>query len=245
MENRNSLKTVLLLMWGMLIVVITMAALLPFLNQLVKVEVQQTEAPVVTQAPAPGKPQDCMVTAIYEMAENSKKITAIYIEVFHAGSSTVSYVRVPVDAKVTLSEELYKSLQTYAPELPQYMKLSNMAESFSKEYGLTGCNRILSEVLGITLEEYVRADADTLATWFDLQIQEKTATGFFADYTEWLEQSVSSMGTEERWMYYENWQQVNWTTMETAPGSQEKDGYLISGKRSKELLQELMIKPVE
>ena len=43
-------------------------------------------------------------------------------------------------------------------------------------------------------------------------------------------------------MYYESLWQVNSITTEIAPGSKEKDGYLISGKRSAELLQELMLR---
>ena len=70
----------------------------------------------------------------------------------------------------------------------------------------------------------------------------KTAKAFFLDYGEWVEESTASLTTEERWMYYESWKQVTALLTELAPGSREKDGYLISGKRSKERLQELMLR---
>lgn len=245
MEQKTSLKIILAVLGGTLTVLMTILAFTPLLNDVFAVEVPLSEPPAVTEAPLPEKPEELLVTAVYEMAEDSKKISAIYIEVFHVGSNVVSYVEVPVDTKVTLSEELYKSLQTYAPELPQYMKLSNMAEGFSKEYGLTGCNRILSEVLGITLSEYVRADGETLSEWMSLQTGEKTATGFFEAYAKWLDNTSSGLVTEERWMYYESWQQITEVSVETAPGSREKDGYLISAKRSKERLQELMAQPAD
>jgi hypothetical protein len=219
-----------------------MLAFLPLLNELFEVEVKQLETEVVAGAQPLEKPKELLVTAIYEMEEGSKKISGIYIEVFHVGSSSVTYFEVPVDTKVNLSEELYKSLQTYAPELPQYLKLSNMAEGFSAEYGLTGCNRILSEVLGITLSEYVRADKESLDAWRQVLAEEKTAKEFFEAFTDWVETSKSSLTAEERWMYYESRKLVSVVETETAPGSQEKDGYLISGKRSKERLQELMIR---
>ena len=240
MDSKSSVKSIILLIGGMLIVVVTMAALIPFLNHILKVDVVRTGAAVVTSAPVQEKPEALSVSAIYQMEKESKKISAIYIEVFHTGSNQVSYLEVPVDTKVNLSEQLYKSLQTYAPELPQYLKLSNMAEGFSKEYGLTGCNRILSEVLGVSLENYVRADKETLQSWLALQAEEKSATGFFEDYAQWLEQSESGLEITERWMYYESWKQVTGIQVETAPGSREKDGFLLSGKQSRERLQELM-----
>ncbi len=241
MEQKVSAITVLIAIGCTLTVILTILAVTPFLNDILAVEVDQTELPVITQTPVPGKPEEVLVTAIYEMEENSKKISAIYIEVFHTGSNEVMHVQVPVDSKVTLSESLYKSLQTYAPELPQYMKLSNMAESFSAEYGQTGCNRILSEILGVSVEEYVRADAETLRAWFLAVCSEKTSTSFFKEYTSWLENSKSSLSMEERWIYYESWKQVNYIATEEIPGSREKDGYMISGKRSGERLQELMV----
>lgn len=221
---------------------LTMLALIPFLYEVLAVEVVEQSAPAVTQAPLPEAPEKVPVTVYYVMPENSKKISAIYIEVFHAGASGVSYMQVPVDTKVNLSEELYKSLQTYAPELPQYLKLSNMAESFSTEYGLTGCNRILSEVLGISLKAYVRTGAESMAEWLKLPGEEKTETGFFEAYKTWMENSSSSRTIEERWSYYESRRCIKKVIVETAPGSQEKDGYLLSGKRSREMLEEWMLR---
>lgn len=245
LENKITAKIFLIFFCCTLTIVLSMLAFLPLLNKLFEVEIKQSEAEVVAGAQPLEKPKELLVTSIYEMEEESKKISGIYIEVFHVESSSVTYFEVPVDTKVNLSEELYKSLQTYAPELPQYLKLSNMAESFSKEYGLTGCNRILSEVLGITLSEYVRTDKETFAAWKKVLTEEKTAKSFFEDFSKWIEASQSSLTVEERWMYYESQKLVSVVETETAPGSQEKDGYLISGKRSKERLQELMIRRAE
>ena len=240
MKNKSSVKNVFLLMGGMLTVALVIMAVLPLLSRLFKVEAQTAGRPEVTQNVVLEKAEPVSVTAVYQMEEGTKKISAIYIEVFHTGKGQVVYMEIPVDTRVNLSEELYKSLQTYAPELPQYLKLSNMAESFSVEYGLTGCNRILSEMFGISLENYIRADKENLQSWLALQAEEKSNTGFFEAYTLWLEESVSSKKTEERWGYYESWRAVKGIQMETAPGSREKDGFLLSCKRSKERLQELI-----
>lgn len=244
-ENKVTAGMFLLFFGCTLTVVLTVLAFHPFLNQVFAVDIKQKNAVEAETAPVLEAPAELLVTAIYEREDNSKKISAIYIEVFHVGSNTVSYVEVPVDAKVTISEKLYNSLQTYAPELPQYLKLANMTENFSNEYALTAANRILSEALGVSLSEYICADRQQLTEWFAL-IQEKTpATAFFEGYTTWLEHSQSTLLLEERWMYYESWKQITSVELETVPGTQNKDDYQISEKRSKERLQELMSRSTE
>lgn len=240
MEQKKYYKFAALFLFATLFLAGMMFLLVPVLNKAFFVEVL-AEVPKVTEPEVPGKPEERLITAIYEMEEQTKKITGVYIEVYTVGNHTVSWFEIPADTKINLSEDLYKSLQTYAPELPQYFKLSNMAESFSEEYGLIGCNRILSEVLGITVQEYVRSDKDGILRWKEALGKENKDNGFFADYAKWLEKSSSGLMTEERWIYYESLKQVTLLQLEQAPGSQEKDGYLISGKRSKERLQELML----
>ncbi len=242
LKQKSPVKIVLVGVGCILTVVLAILALFPFLTERFAVEVTKNEVPTVTEAPLPDAPKEVPVTVYYVMEDASKKISAIYIEVFPVGGNVVYYMEVPVDTKVNLSEELYKSLQTYAPELPQYLKLSNMAEGFSMEYSLNGCNRILSEVLGVSLTEYIRTDAESLEEWWLLQTDGVTSVQFFEGYTKWLEQSSSSRTTEERWMYYESLRKATELVHEKAPGSQEKDGYLISGKRSKERLEEIIIR---
>ena len=240
MKHKSSVLAVLTAIGCLLTVILTMLAFVPFLNEVLAVEVAEQQEPVITAAPEPERPGKTPVTVYYIMEENSKKISEVYIEVFLTGQETVSYLKIPVDTKVNLSEELYKSLQTYAPELPQHFKVSNMAECFSTEYGLTGCNRILSEVLGMSFTEYVRTDAVSFRDWLELQEEENSLTVFFEGYAKWLENSVSSYTQKERWTYYESRQNIRQILVEEAPGSREKDGYLISSKRSKERLEEMM-----
>lgn len=217
-----------------------MLVVLPALNKLLAVDVAPEQKSQVSLAVLPGKPKATTATVHYQMEQNSKKISAVYVEVYHLGSTQVAYLEIPADTKVNLSEELYKSLQTYAPELPQYFKLSTMAESFSDSYALTGCNRILSELLGVSLTEYTRADKETMDAWFLAQQEELTDRKFFAAYGKWIGNSISNYSAEERWMYYENRKNVEKIQVELAPGTREKDGYVLSGKRSGERLEEML-----
>lgn len=216
-----------------------MAALIPFLKHVLAIErpVQKPVA-VITESPV-REPEEELLTVIYQMEEDSTKVDDIYIEVFRPGEAKLYYLRLPVDIKMTLSTELYTALQTYAPELPQYMKLSRMAESFSKEYALTGCNRMLSELLGVSLEHYVCAGETQIARWMDALSDEDTAARFFERYELWLKESRADLREEERWMYFESYRKIKETETDTAPGTQGADGYNLSQKQTKEKLEEM------
>lgn len=241
MEQKSFLKIIIATLTALFILFFSIVVIVPSLNDLFTVEIQKTDTYTITQAPVPGKPEEVTCTVFYRMEDTSKKITGIYIEVYHVGSDEITYFEIPADTKVNLSEELYKSLQTYAPELPQYFKLSNMTESFSEKYALTGGNRILSELLGVSLTEYVRADKEAMEAWLSAQREDLTERKFFDAYTKWLDSSSFDRTVEEWWMYYESRKNVQTVQIELAPGSREKDGYVISGKRSGERLKELMM----
>ena len=242
MEHKNSLKTIIITLGTLFVLLFSVIVLVPSLNDLFAVEIKTAEEPGLIQPLQPGKPEAVTLTAHYQMEEGSKKIAGIYIEVYHVGSEAVVYLEIPADTKVNLSEELYKSLQTYAPELPQYLKLSNVAESFSESYALTGCNRILSELLGVSVTDYVRTGKDTMETWLAAQQEVLEERNFFKIYTKWLENSSSNKMLEERWIYYESRQKVQKVQIELAPGEREKDGYVLSGKRTGERLKELLLR---
>lgn len=240
MEQKSSLKIILGTLFGFFMLLLVMVVFVPSLNRWFAVEVEQELRTSVPQVSLTENPKNVTVTAYYQMEQESKKISAIYIEVYQVGKRQISYLEIPADTKVNLSEELYKSLQTYGPELPQYFKISNMAESFSENYALTGANRILSELLGVSVTDYVRADKEAMEGWFLAQQGNLSAREFFDAYAKWLDNSVSDSTIEERWMYYESRKLVQEVQIELVPGSKEKDGYVLSGKRSEERLKELM-----
>lgn len=239
MTKKNAIKIFAAAVFCVVTVVLVMFAMIPFLNGLFEVEVLAETPVTLNRETEP--PEEIPVTVYYIMEDGDKKISGIYIEVFPTGGDTVYYLEVPADTRVTLSDDLYKNLQAYAPELPQYLKLSNMAENFSAEYGMTGCNRILSEVLGVSLTAYVRAEKEVFLSWKELQSLPKKGKDFFDGYAEWIGNSSSGRSVEERWCYYESRRKITEVVVETAPGSREKDGYAVSGKRSGEWIRERML----
>lgn len=239
----RTMKTILLTFAAMLVVLLGTLSALSVLRALVKVEAVQLPQPLITEKPL-SKTPDTVLTTVYYGTEDSVEIAEIYIEIFHTGSNTVSYMKIPSDTRVTLSEELYKSLQTYAPELPQYLKLSKMAENFSKEYCFVGSNRILSELVGVTLTEYVQAEKDTLEKWINSLQNAAFDDDFFSAYTDWLAETASGRSIEERWVYYESRKKIQTVLVENAPGTREKDGYRMNGKQAGERIKQLILKPV-
>ncbi len=216
MKKKQTIRSLLLVAGGILTVILMMAAMIPLLNYILKVEVAVPGNPENVPVPTPVPAEELLVTAFYVQEEDSKDISFIRVETFRPGTDTVYCIDVPTDTKVTLSNELYKSLQTYCPELPQYFKLEKMAEGFSKEYSYTGCNRILSEVLGISVTHYICGEKETMDDWELMCTGEKVPGAFFEKYRDFLAATVSDMPEEERWIYFESYQKVTSYIIENA-----------------------------
>ncbi len=240
MKKRQWFRVLLPVAGGILTVVLTMAALLPFLNYILKVEITVPDAVQATATPTPAIAEELLVTAVYGLEEGTKNIKSITVEIFCPGTDTVYCLDIPANTKVTLSNELYKSLQTYWPEIPQYLKLERMADGFSEGYVWTGCNRILSELLGFSVSHYICGEKEMIASWELVCVGKKVQNTFLEEYREFLSSTASDMTKEERWIYYESYQKVASRIVESAAGETEKDGFLLSGKQVKKQLEEMV-----
>ena len=92
----------------------------------------------------------------------------------------------------------------------------------------------------MTLEAYVRTDAESFQKWKNALEGEKNSSAFFEEYSAWITNSSSSRSEQERFTYYESIKKVTSVSVNTVPGSREKDGYVISAKRAKECLEQMM-----
>ncbi len=236
MTIKNSTK-VILLVSGFFTIFIVMVAFIPFLSECLKVEVQESDTIMITEIPEHIELEEQLLTVLYQQEKDTREITAIYIEVFHPSKETIYYMEVPVQTKIMLSNELYKSLQTYSPDLPQYLKLSKMAEGFSKEYMFIGCNRILSELFSISLTHYVNACQKDLQCWLKTVEEETIKEKFFEQYVAWLKISTSDLSNRERFMYYESYEEIKNVEKEMAIGTEEIGEFIISSKQCREVLE--------
>ena len=242
MKNKRLIQIGILGTIALCFMVFTILVLFPMLEKALYVErVPEVQLPAEGTAKAK-EAEEILMTAIYEVGEN-QKIAAIYIEVFDTRTGNAYYMEVPVNTRVSLPAELYKKLQAYSPELPQYLKLENMGVGFSEEYCMTGCNRILSEVLGVTITHYVASDAEGLASWSEglkqLLSAEEPPAEFLVKYRKWLEISESDFTPADRWIYYEKYEKIIPYAPEMAPGTEGLGEYLISAPEAKARLYEL------
>jgi len=243
MKNRRLIRFAILGTMILCFMVFTIIVLFPMLEKALYVEkVPEVQLPKEEETAKAKEAEELLMTAIYERGEEGK-IAAIYIEVFHTRTGNAYYMEVPVNTKVTLSAELYKKLQAYSPELPQYLKLENMGVGFSEEYCMTGCNRILSEVLGVNMIHYVASDSKGLTDWSDglhrLILEEEPPAEFLATYREWLEVSESDLTPADRWIYYEKYEKIIPHAPEPAPGEEGLGEYLVFAPEAKARLYEL------
>ena len=227
--------------FGIILIWLTIAGIYPVLLRMLSVpEVNPAELPKVQERQEVKDPEELLLTAVYERGSDGK-FSGICIEVFHTETKKAYYMEVPVHTKVTLSAELYKKLQAYAPELPQYFKLTNMGEWFSEEYCLTGCNRILSELLGVEIPHYAAAEEAKVRLWEEeLKQQAELPEVFFTRYDHWLRNSESDLTMEERWMYYESYKEIMLHEKEVVPGAEGIAEYLVTTGLTKLRLEKLM-----
>ena len=236
MKIKNSIKVVLFVS-GFFTIFIVMVALIPFLSDCLKIEVQENNVPIIAEISEHIELEVQLLTVLYQQEKDTREITAIYIEVFQPSKQTIYYMEVPVQTKIILSNELYKSLQTYSPDLPQYLKLSKMAEGFSKEYMFTGCNRILSELFGISFTHYISGCQKDLQHWLKTVEEETIKEKFFEQYATWLENSTSDLLNRERFIYYESYEEIENVEKKVAIGTEEIGEFIISSKQCREVLE--------
>lgn len=244
MKNRRLIKVAVWSTVCLLSIVLMMITLYPVLERALYVApVEESSLPAAEEPTVRPEPEALLLTAIYERDGNGK-ISAIYIEVFHVLTGNAYYMEVPVHTRVTLPTELYKKLQAYSPELPQYFKLSNMGDGFSDEYCLTGCNRILSFVLGVEIPHGIAAGEESLSAWSEglerLTQRKGPPNEFLVQYQKWLESSEADLSMEERWMYYESYVKLRPHEVEKVPGAEGLAEYIVSEVQAKLRLQELM-----
>ncbi len=166
------------------------------------------------------------------------KMVSCFIRVMNAMEKNIFYVEVPLNSKLTLSSELYRDLLTYAPALPQFVKLSRAANYFSENYRYEACTRILSENIGTKITDWcVMAEQD-----FQEFMNKTSGDGeedFLYIYKKYANQYRSSQSSKERWAYYEIFEKSDFVDRGTVPGQWDKTDYNIMAVHARELIEEL------
>ena len=176
-----------------------------------------------------------LVSMVYVI--DAGRMTSCFVQVMNAYEKNIFYIEIPLNARLDISTETYKELLTYAPTLPQYVKLSGISSYFSDNYRYEACTEIIAENLGIKLSEWaVMAAAD-----FDEFMAKETeeTADFFDIYSKYADTYRNSMSTAERWAYYEIYDKSEFTYKGSVPGQWSKTDFYINAVQTREIIEEL------
>ena len=168
-------------------------------------------------------------------------IEALTLAVMNTNTGGLYYVDVPVATKVSLPSALYNELQVYAPELPQYLTLSNVCGYFSDEYKYTGLKRIVSEAVGKDISHYV-AGAPAFVTLFTRAVETREDVAesvFFEKFAIFAERFVSDLTPVERETFYESFRNLKVLGTEEISGEWKVGDYLVARTHAKTQIEEL------
>lgn len=246
MQLRQLLKISFAMLVCMLVVLFAAVTAVPLLRALYAADETlqgQDEFPDFRADTEEEPPETAKLQIFYVMKEENTEICGIYAELYNLTANKVFYFEVPVTTKVTLSQELYRELSVHSPGLPQYMKLSKMAEHFSEEYRMDGCRRILSEALSVTAVHWVLLTEEEWLAWKEaVSVSRKTASEFFEQYTALLCDTESDEDLTRRWVYYEGYLNGSTEWKGTVPGIQKVGTFEVQKVQTKELFEEYLRK---
>ena len=89
LKQKSNAEIILAVLGGILTVLLVILLLLPFLNRLCFVSVATGNTAEITSVPVMDEPEPVSATVYYVMEENSKKISRVYVEVFHSEAKKV------------------------------------------------------------------------------------------------------------------------------------------------------------
>ncbi len=203
-------------------------------------EVQESEGNTgEPQLPEKAKePEAVRVQLLCVLNEENTEFTTFYLEVLNNYAETVFYFEVPAYTKVTISQELYRKLQVYSPGLPQYLKLSKLAGSFSDDYRMQGTLQVLEEMLGISVTHWCSLEKAALQNWMEVVLEkEKDSSEFFKQYQNFVWEAASDQTTLELWMYYDAYRSFFAAWEGTIPGTEGIGEFEVNGQLAKDKLE--------
>lgn len=177
--------------------------------------------------------------AIYVM--NGDKISSIYLEVLNSPRKKVSFVEIPRSTKISISDELFRDLQSYSPTLPQFVKVSKLDGHFSANYRFEGMTRVFSDTLGENIDCWIACSEELFEMWTckGYMAGEFHADDFFNIFDSMTDTKLCSIGQTESRMYYETYRDCEFSEPVVVPGDWEKTDYIISEITAKTLIEEL------
>ena len=168
------------------------------------------------------------------------EISGIWLEALNYPGKEVHFFEIPRSARAELSNELYKDLLTYAPTLPQYVKLSKVENYFSKNYRFEALTRILSEATDEKIISWAAVDETLVSLWLNKGYADgetNYSSDFFNIFNSVTVNSKSNVDRKAAQVYYEAYADCVFTNDGVIPGSWDKTDYTITTLSAREALE--------
>jgi len=120
------------------------------------------EDDIVTEVKLTPTPKPITTASVDEISKNliycynkkTKEINKIVLEIYHCQKKQLTYITIPVNTKMTMSDSLYRRLVLAHPDIPQIIKLSSITKYFDKDtvfdYGVL----LAEDLLNLQLSYY-------------------------------------------------------------------------------------------
>lgn len=234
----QTLKISVSVLFCVLFVLGTAILVYPFLQRAFEVEETDRNAEVPRLPKEAKEPEKVRVQLLCALNEERTEFTGFYLEILNNYAETVFYFEIPAYTKVTISQGLYRKLQAYSPGLPQYLKLSRLAGSFSEDYRMQGTSQVLEELLGISIAHWCSMEEAALKEWMEAVLDEKkNPSEFFRQYQHFAQKAASDQTALELWMYYDAYRSFPAAWEGTIPGTEGIGEFEVNGWLAKDKLE--------
>ena len=110
---------------------------------------------------------------IYSYDKKTKKIKAMVLELFDKNTKNLTYVTIPVNSQVAISQTTYSEFLEASKNAPQLATLSDMNDYFSGdvayEYGI----RVLQEAMNVDIGYFTALTSDKFDAYFQKKSKEE------------------------------------------------------------------------
>lgn len=185
-----------------------------------------------------GKVEDIARNLIFYTSTDGKELKEVTIEVLCCKQGTLNYIKIPLNAEITVDASLYQKLAAIYPEMPQYFRLSKLGELFEKDKRYAYGQLILDRMFSIDTSYYTviggdEADFKTyrndLVRQYGLQSEEEIRKLIKQQYPD----QKSNLAKKEKLKYAEYYAKVQQSsiTEEIAEGTVHTDSFTIDVAR--------------
>ncbi|MBO4396011.1 MAG: LytR C-terminal domain-containing protein [Eubacterium sp.] len=195
---------------------------------------------------------------IYSYNENDGQIGAMMLELFDQNTKNMSYVTIPTNTQITISQALYQELLKVNGSLPQVMRLTDIQTYFTGdvayEYGI----RILQDTLPVDIGYFTAMPDSKFKIYYEYGVgregcysptnayitsMKKCTTKSDMDdmITDLWDEQISDITLSQKLNYSESLAKVNWDFVHVycLKGNDDGSVFTIDAKKSKKLISDI------